>query len=203
MTAGARSAFQQAASFFVGTVSSVQPDQWDRPALGSWSVRDLTGHASRALLTVETYLGHSATAVEVDTSADYFLKALASIGEPTQVMQRGRQAGAALGDDPARAVRDTAERVLDLVSRAGEAEIVATPVGGMRLGDYLPTRTFELVVHTLDLASAIDAPVQPSSEATAVSLELAITLALRSGSGPDVLLALTGRRPLPANFSVI
>lgn len=204
MTNGsARVVFDQAAAFFVGTVSLVGSEQWDAPGLGEWSVRDLVGHTSRALLTVEAYLGQPASAVEVDSPADYFLKAAASIGAAGRVAQRGREAGAALGANPAQAVREIATRVLDLVSRTDDARIVATPVGGMRLGDYLPTRTFELIVHTLDLAAALHATVQPPPEATAASLELATTLALRSGRGGAVLLALTGRRPLPPSFSVL
>lgn len=31
---------------------------------------------------------------------------------------------------------------------------MTTAAGGMRLGTWLPTRTFELVVHSLDLATA-------------------------------------------------
>lgn len=202
-TGGAPSAFGQAADFFVATVSLVGPEQWDAPGLGQWSVRDLVGHTSRALLTVEAYLGRPASAVEVSGPAEYFQKALASIGDPDQVLRRGREAGAALGGDPGRAVREIAARVLDLISGADEVRLVGTPVGGMRLGEYLPTRTFELVVHTLDLAHAIGASVQPPTEATAASLEIAAELALRSGSGAAVLLALTGRRPLTAGFSVV
>ena len=199
----ARPVFERAARFFVATTSLVGPEQWERPGLGEWSVRDLVGHTSRALLNVETYLGRPAAVVEVATPVDYFLKALASIGDPAQVAQRGREAGAALGPEPAGSVREIADRVLALVARTDEAQLVGTPVGGMPLGVYLSTRTFELVVHTLDLATAIGATVQPPPEALAASLEIAAGLALRSGRGAEVLLALTGRRPLPPGLSVV
>jgi uncharacterized protein (TIGR03083 family) len=199
----AKPAFERAAHFLVATTALVGPEQWERPGLGEWSVRDLVGHASRSLLTVETYLGHPAAAAEVATPVDYFLKALASIGDPARVAQRGREAGAALGLDPAGAIREIADRVLALVARTDEAQLVATPIGGMHLGVYLTTRTFELVVHTLDLATAINTPAQPPPEALAASLELAAGLALRSGRGAEALLALTGRRPLPPGFSVV
>jgi uncharacterized protein (TIGR03083 family) len=199
----ARPVFERAARFFVATTSLVGPEQWERPGMGEWSVRDLVGHTSRALLTVETYLDHPAAAAEVATPVDYFLKALASIGDPARVAQRGREAGAALGLDPAGAIREIADRVLALVARTDEAQLVATPIGGMHLGVYLTTRTFELVVHTLDLATAINTPAQPPPEALAASLELAAGLALRSGRGAEALLALTGRRPLPPGFSVV
>ena len=36
--------------------------------------------------------------------------------------------------------------------------VISTIFGGMRLSDYLPTRTFELVVHGLDIARAAQLP---------------------------------------------
>ena len=70
--------------------------------------------------------------------------------------ERGREAGAALGADPAAAVAGIAARVLPVVGACDGTEVITTIAGGMRLADYLPTRTFELVVHTADLAAALD-----------------------------------------------
>src|SRR5262249_27426130 len=137
----ASSIFDQAAGFFVETLSRVGPQQWEQPGLGQWSVRDLVGHTSRSLLTVESYLGHPAGGEALAAPADYFVKALASIGDPQAVAQRGRDAGAALGADPIQAVRDIAARVSALVARSNERDLVGTPVGDMHLVDYLPTRT--------------------------------------------------------------
>ena len=61
---------------------------------------------------------------------------------------RGREAGVALGPDPIAAVRDIAARVLAQVQTTSDEVLVSTPVGGMRLIDYLPSRIFELAVHT-------------------------------------------------------
>ena len=43
-----RAAFPDAAEVFLATVSGVQPDQWEQPGLGEWTVRELTGHALRS-----------------------------------------------------------------------------------------------------------------------------------------------------------
>ena len=137
-----RLAFDQAATFFIAATESVRPEQWDSPGLGEWSVRDLVGHTSRALLTVETYIGRPAPTVELMTPADYFVAVAASLANPAQVAQRGRDPGAALGQDPIKAVREIAARVLALVATADDAQTLSTPVGGMRLADYLPTRIF-------------------------------------------------------------
>lgn len=75
--------------------------------------------------------------------------------------------------------------------------------GGMRLADYLPTRTFELVVHTLDLASALGLDVAPPRDAAALALHLVADLAATGDHAGALLLAATGRTPLPDGFSVL
>ncbi len=197
-----RRAFGEAARWFARSTAAGQ-GRWDELALGEWTVRDLVGHTSRAILTVEAYLGMPASVVEVTSPVDYFRLVLASTGAPGAVAQRGRDAGAALGADPPSAVGEIAERVLARVHSASGDEMLTTPVGGMRLADYLPTRTFELTVHTCDLAVALDAPLDAPAVATAQSLELVGELASRSGLAAPLLLAATGRRPLPAGFSVL
>ncbi|CAN5893370.1 hypothetical protein BH20ACT6_BH20ACT6_16430 [soil metagenome] len=195
-------AFEQAAHWFVRTAARGD-GRWDSPALDQWTVRDLVGHTSRALLTVETYLGHDATGVDVQTPEDYFRRALTSVGDPAAVAQRGRDAGAALGPHPADSVAEIATRVLATVRVAAEDDLVATPVGGMRLVDYLPTRTFELTVHTCDLAAALDEPLEVPAAAAAASIHLLGGLAAGGGQAGPLLLAATGRTPLPTGFTVL
>jgi len=153
-------------------------------------------------LTVETYLSQEAAAVEVTSPVEYFRFILCATGDPAAVAQRGRDAGAALGADAAEAVAGIADRVLARVSAAEEDSLVATPVGGMRLIDYLLTRTFELTVHTCDLAAALGQgwrcprrrgrKPEPARRARDQSRP----------SGP-LLLAATGRGSLPAGFTVL
>ncbi len=200
--AGTREAFAQSAAWFVRTSVEVQ-GRWDQVGLGEWTVRDLVGHTSRALLTVETYLSQEAAAVEVTSPVEYFRLVLCSTGDPAVVAQRGRDAGAALGADAAEAVAGIADRVLARVSAAEGDSLVATPVGGMRLIDYLPTRTFELTVHTCDLAAALGQVVEVPEAAAAESLNLLGELAIRAGRAAPLLLAATGRGSLPAGFTVL
>ncbi len=56
-----RDAYQSATGVFVETVAQIREPQWHHLGLGVWTVRDLVGHTSRALLTVETYWVHSAS----------------------------------------------------------------------------------------------------------------------------------------------
>ena len=198
----AREAFVQAARWFV-ECTLAGDGRWDEPALGEWTVRDLVGHTSRALVTIETYLGRPANEVMITSPADYFRLILSTAGAPAAVAQRGRDAGVALGEDPASAVAEIAERVLARVRAESGGVLLTTPVGGMRLADYLPTRTFELTVHTCDLATALGAPLEVPPAAATESIEVLGSLASSRQLAGSLLLAATGRQPLPAGFSII
>ncbi|HEY3337407.1 MAG TPA: maleylpyruvate isomerase N-terminal domain-containing protein [Propionicimonas sp.] len=177
-------------------------DRWSAPALGEWDVRALAGHTSRSLLTVEAYLGHPAAAVDVDSTVDYYV-ATRQIAAGPDVAQRGRDAGQALGDDPVAAVAKIASRVLPLVAGLTGTELLTTIAGGMRLGDYLPTRVFELVVHTADLAVALGVAAEPPPVPAALALQLVSDLAIAGGHAATVLLATTGRGGLPSGFTLL
>jgi uncharacterized protein (TIGR03083 family) len=196
-----RRAFTDAAEWLVRTAALVG-DRWNRPGLGEWDVRALVGHTSRSLLTVETYLARPAGTVDVASAADYFRATRAAAADPA-VAARGRGAGTALGADPAAAVAEIAARVLPLVDARDGTEIVTTIAGGMRLGDYLPTRTFELAIHTADLAIALGLPPAVPATAAAQALRVVANLAVAAGLAGPLLLAATGRPGLPAGFSVL
>jgi uncharacterized protein (TIGR03083 family) len=196
-----RRAFTDAAEWFIRTVALVD-GRWDRPGLGEWDVRALVGHTSRSFVTVETYLERPAAAVDIASATDYFRATRAAAADPA-VAARGRDAGAALGTDPAAAVTDIAARVLTLIDTRDGTELMTTIAGGMRLGDYLPTRTFELAVHTADLATALGVPPDVPATAAAQALHIVTNLAVAAGLAGPLLLCATGRPGLPAGFSVL
>ena len=198
-----REAYEIAAELFVNTVEQVEATQWEQPGLGVWTVRDLVGHASRALLTVELYLAKPAAQREVMRPVDYYLRARAGLADPGSVAARGREAGMALGLDPIAAVQDIAARVLAQMQTVSDEVLVSTPVGGMRLLDYLPSRIFELAVHTLDIAGGLPVTVTLPEPVAAAALHLLADLALQPDKAAALLLAATGRRALPAGFSVL
>jgi hypothetical protein len=134
--------------------------------------------------------------------ADQQPSALAAISA-APVRGTRMNAGTALGADPAAAVAEIAARVLPLVNTQDGTELVTTIAGGMRLGDYLPTRTFELAVHTADLATALGLPPQVPATAAAQALHAVADLAVADGRAGPLLLAATGRPGLPAGFSVL
>ena len=198
-----RDAYEQAARMFVDTVTEIREDQWQHLALGEWTVRDLVGHTNRALSTVETYLNNPAQVVELEQPATYFIQAKAALADPAAVAARGREAGQALGLQPAVTVRETASRVLKKVETAADGAILTTPVGGMRLIDYLPTRIFELTVHTLDLGVALQTNIPVPDASAAITLRLMADLALQLGKAAPLMLASTGRQTLPPGFSLL
>lgn len=197
---GTVEAFEEAAAWFARTVPAAA-GRWEDHGLGEWSIRDLVGHTSRALVTVETYLSRPAAAAEVASPVEYLARS--SGADPADIAQRGRESGAALGDDPAAAVAALADRVTGLVHAAAEDDLVTTLFGGMRLADYLPTRTFELTVHTCDLAVALGQVPDPPEAAANESVGLLARLAVRTGRAAPLLLAATGRGNLPDGFSLL
>jgi uncharacterized protein (TIGR03083 family) len=198
-----RDAYEEAAGFFEDTVARIQEAEWAKPALGEWTVRDLVGHTNRALLTVETYLDNPADTVELRRPVDYFLRVKVSHADPAAVAARGREAGKALGTEPLATVRDTAARVLMRLREVDDDTLLTTPVGGMRLIDYLPSRVFELTVHTLDLAAATSQNVRVPDAAARVTFLLLAEMAYETDKIAPLLLAATGRSALPAGFTVL
>ena len=197
-----RETFAEAARTFADLVRRVPPDRWDGPGLGEWDLRSLVGHTSRSLVTVETYLGQPADTEDVPTPAAYYV-VVAGI-DPQSVVGRGVAAGKALGDEPTEFVDALTARVPALVETAGNP-LITTAAGGMRLETYLPTRSFELVVHSLDIAAAVPDIEGPefSDQLLSQVARVAATAAVLLGRGVEMMLALTGRATLSPGFSVV
>ncbi|MBO0706336.1 MAG: maleylpyruvate isomerase N-terminal domain-containing protein, partial [Candidatus Dormibacteraeota bacterium] len=124
MTTDSRHAFRSASSGFAQLVSRIPPEAWPRPALGVWDVRSLVGHAGRALTTIEDYLGRASSQPSLEGPVEYYLRALpddadpeARTGRDAAIAERGREAGAALGAEPAATVAALADRIQALVAR--------------------------------------------------------------------------------------
>jgi uncharacterized protein (TIGR03083 family) len=198
-------AFASAARSFAGLVRQIPAEAWDGPGLGEWDLRALVGHTSRSLITVSTYLQQPAETEDITTPQQYYAMVNPSaLGlDPADVVERGRQAGRDLGDDPASAVDALVSRVLEELAVAGDPLVAVLGGAGIRLHTYLPTRTFELAVHSLDIARAVGISLVLPSDALAEAMVLAGGIAVAAGQGETVLLALTGRTALPPSFSVV
>lgn len=197
------SSFAAAARAVRDTISQVPGDAWDGPGLGEWTVRDLVGHTSRSLVTVIDYLARPVVEEVVPSASAYLTAISAGTFDTAAVTERGRQAGRDLGDDPVSAFRALVEEAVRVAEATDPELVVHTIVGGMRVAAYLPTRTFELCVHGLDIAAATGVPIDLPPRAVEEASSLAAVSAAQQGLGPTLLLAMTGRRDLPPGFSVV
>jgi len=198
-----RRAYFDGARAFAGLVTRIDPSAWDGPGLGGWDLRALVGHTSRSLTTVLTYLDQPADTEDVASAADYYVMISRLHLDPSDIVERGRQAGEQLGTDPAATVDALIAQVRAKLEDVDPARLITTIGGGMRVAAYLPTRTFELAVHCLDIAAATGLDVDLPESVLRGSTRLAVDIAVTSGHGAAVLSALTGRRDLPPGFSVV
>lgn len=197
--------FASAAAAFARLVRTVPETAWDGPGLGEWDLRALVGHTSRSLITVSDYLRTPADTVDVDDAVAYYVWVREFMGSAgaEAIEERGRQAGRALGTDPAATVDGLVARALADVGAAGDPAIRVIGGLGIRLSDYLQTRVFELVVHGTDIARATGLDADLPIEAVEQAGVLATRVAVRLGHGETVLAALTGRATLPPGYSVV
>jgi uncharacterized protein (TIGR03083 family) len=199
----AASLYVDAAGTLADVVTAIEPSAWSGPGLGAWDLRGLVGHTSRALVTVLTYLDKPADMEAIGSAEQYYALAARHSTDADAVAERGRRAGEDLGAEPAEAVRHLVEQASTKVNGADLGALITVLGGGMRVGNYLPTRTFELVVHSLDIGAATGIDVPLSAPVLAHTAALAARIAVALGEGPTVLAALTGRRRLPNGFSVV
>lgn len=134
-------------------VRTLTPQQLDGPSgLGGWSVRELAVHLTMALSHVSATL---------ELPEPVLAKPEVSLLEwPFSTAPRADRiaddtVALALGTPDVDALSgEVADRFEALVPGVPEDRLLATRVGAMRLGDFLVTRTVELVVHTYDLNEA-------------------------------------------------
>ncbi|MEV7568113.1 maleylpyruvate isomerase family mycothiol-dependent enzyme [Streptomyces tanashiensis] len=160
-------------------VAALAPERLDGPTrLGEWTVRDLVGHLSMVLGSVARYLDGPEPAVRELALVDWPLAtatASARIDEDTRAADTG---------DPAGLLSGTVARYEERVTGASDERLVPTRFGAMTLGDFLVTRTVELVVHTDDLnrAAGLEIPFDRQALAACTRL-LADTLAVKAPGG--------------------
>ena len=185
-----RTAFEQSIGWFVETVATIEAHEWELPGLGEWTVRELVGHASRAITTVDQYLDTPAEHITLVGPLAYWRTLFGSgLVDHAAVAERGRQAAVTLGDDPVATVWALADELLNRLATVPDDAMLGVAGTGISLVDYLPSRIIELVVHTLDLRRALgrelDAPV--------LATDAAVSLLVAFGDPATVLLALLGR----------
>lgn len=179
--------FRAASRFFVAAVAAVPVAQYETRWSDEWRVLDLIGHGNRAnVLPVEYYERPAPLA-----GPEYML--------PENIAERERLAVGELGDDPVAAVQAASDRVLALVAGAPDDATVGTPFGEHSLDAYLRSRTAELVLHGVDLATEVAVPPEALAECGLFLMERAA----QGGHALEVVRALSGRGALPPGFNVL
>jgi uncharacterized protein (TIGR03083 family) len=191
MDGPAAESFASASAFLLEAVALTSPEDWGRPALGGWQLLELIAHANRAHTTLEEYLRNPQPPQRADST--YFSE--------EAIAARGREAVAALGDDPLASVASCSRRAIALVAEAPADATVGSPSGTMTLAHYLPTRTAELTVHALDVGRVIGVQLVAPREALGESLSFLGRKIAPMAEASAVLLALSGRGELPEGFS--
>ncbi|WP_405937886.1 maleylpyruvate isomerase family mycothiol-dependent enzyme [Streptomyces sp. NBC_00726] len=166
-------------------VRTLTPQQLAAPSgLGDWTVRELAAHIAMALSHVSRTLELPAPALakpEVSLLEWPFTTAARA---PEIADDTAEWAATATATDLDALYAEVGARFEALVTGAPEDRLLATRVGAMRLGDFLVTRTVELVVHTWDLNEATGLSVLYDRQALAsCSRLLADALAERAPGG--------------------
>jgi uncharacterized protein (TIGR03083 family) len=200
-----RALFDLAVAGLTDLVAKVGADQWDRPGLGEWTVRDLLGHTSLTFTHLDAALRAPAPgSPDLADAAAYFAAARSTLADRAALSRRGQKATAALGADPAPAFVQLASRACDLTRQAPDDTVLATYLGSIGLLDYLTTRVWELTVHALDLARATGLE-RPAALAGPVRYSLVLTAELVANLpiASDLLLLITGRENLPPRLLTV
>ncbi|MFB7515810.1 sterol carrier family protein [Streptomyces sp. NPDC056144] len=146
--------------------------------LGDWTVRELLAHLTMVLGSLSQRLAEAEPVRRELALADWPLataKGAAGIDEDTR----------AIATDDLPALFDRTLAVFEeRLAAASDERLVTTRFGAMSLGDFLVTRTVELVVHTDDLNAATGADVPYDRQALAACARLlADALATKAPGG--------------------
>ncbi|MGW0938912.1 sterol carrier family protein [Streptomyces sp. NPDC002666] len=152
-------------------VRTLTPQQLERPSgLGTWTVRELAVHLTMALSHVSRNLELPEPVLakpEVTLLEWPFSTAgrAGRIADDTVALAAAHPGVDAL-------YGEVADRFEALVTGVSEDRLLPTRVGAMRLGDFLVTRTVELVVHTYDLNEATGLGIPYDRQALAACTRL-------------------------------
>ncbi|MFG3496245.1 sterol carrier family protein [Streptomyces sp. NPDC047928] len=165
-------------------VLTLTPEQLALPTrLGAWTVRELAAHIALVLRSVVGGVAAPEPAARDVGLLDWPLATRRFAG---QVDEDTRElAGAAEGPEGlAELYARMAEGFADALAGASDERLITTRFGGMRLGDFLVTRTVELITHTDDLNDATGLGVPYDRQALAACTRLlADALAVKAPGG--------------------
>ncbi|MFE9727520.1 sterol carrier family protein [Streptomyces sp. NPDC005794] len=154
------------------TVAALTADQLAGPSgLGEWTVRELVAHMTTALERVSRAMELPAPPGGPKPETALLEWPFSTAGNAAGIADHARDLAAARTDLDA-LYEETAARFAELVPSDAGDRLLPTRAGTMRLGDFLVTRTVELVVHTDDLNRAAGLSVGYDRQALAACTRL-------------------------------
>ena len=150
-------AFAQECAATEETLCGVPADAWARPALGVWTVAQLSAHLVRAATRITEYLPLPVKDQALVDRVAYWRNDAEA--EAPAIAQRAVDEAAEA--DPAELAGRFAAGWRASTAAAndhGPDQVLTTFQGPMRLDDYVATRVMEVTVHHLDLRTALDLP---------------------------------------------
>ena len=187
-------------------LAGLSPDDWQRPTrCPPMNVRELTVHAMRGAYRIVELLADPVRDAEPEKDAvTYFrydpLTVGAGVVARAQDESAARPADADIAAEWATAWKDAIETARATIA---DDPVIASPLGTIRLREYLRTRCVEVAIHLMDLGHALGREPDPSPaglEAACDVLRGLLGTDLRELGMDDVRFALvgTGRAELTA-----
>ncbi|MGW7102682.1 sterol carrier family protein [Streptomyces sp. NPDC054838] len=149
-------------------VRELTPEQLARPSgLGQWAVGDLAAHIAWIADSLAAGLARPPAAVPELTAVEWPF-ATASLAGKIAEAAKETLVGAPLPELYERA----GARLAEALAANPDRRVLNLWIGAMTLGDFLVTRTVELVVHTDDLnrAAGLDVPIERQALAACTRL---------------------------------
>jgi uncharacterized protein (TIGR03083 family) len=185
-------AFRRAVTSVDELLRSLDPEEWQQPALRDLTVQQLVGHLTGVERDFQAGLGAPDGA---QGDADHVAST-----DPVAVAQRGRPPSET--HDEWRSATAESLRMLDAAETAKDELAKVVPLHGLRMpvGPLLVVRTFELWTHEEDIRRATTRPLQaPDGASLRLMTELAVAMlpsgmrrADRPGNGRWARIVLTG-----------
>jgi uncharacterized protein (TIGR03083 family) len=189
---------------FGATLAALSPDDWQRPTrCPPMDLRRLTAHALRGAERIIEFLGRPPTDPPADVDAVSYFRYDPAVVGPDVVRRAAEAAGSRTGAEIAALWATTWPDALALADKhLDDDPILASPLGKIRLSEYVRTRVVEVGVHAMDVRDALGEEPDPSPEGVAVVCGvLAGLLSAEPPPGLDgvrFILTGTGRAPLDA-----
>lgn len=164
-------AFVEECAAVDATLADVPAAAWPSQGLGTWTLAELVTHLVRGVTRITEYLPEPAAQAPEFDRVSYFQydAAAAAPGVAERAVQE------AAGVDPTTLPGRFSVGWLAAEAAArdhGPGQLLPTFRGTMRLDEYVATRVLEVVVHHLDVRTALDLPPASTPAAARMTMSL-------------------------------